>query len=53
MGYAHLISLATHHETESFVSRTPSIEYWETNTPHEKIRAISNYLEDVRPVPPC
>lgn len=47
MGYAHLTNLATSNETESFVSRTQSIEYWEANTPHDKIKAISEYLEDV------
>lgn len=49
------MNLATHNETESFVSKTQSVEYWDANTPHDKIKSISQYLEDVRlfigPVP--
>lgn len=27
--------------------RTPSTEYWDENVPHEKIKAMAEYLEDV------
>lgn len=48
MGYAHLTDLATHAEKDSFVSRTESVEYWEADAPQGKIKAIAEYLEDVR-----
>ncbi|KND86640.1 D-amino-acid oxidase [Tolypocladium ophioglossoides CBS 100239] len=46
MGYAHLAKLASERGEEAFVARAHSIEYWDANAPHEKIKAISEYLED-------
>ncbi|KAG5974135.1 hypothetical protein E4U55_000079 [Claviceps digitariae] len=51
LGYAHLTDLATHAEAESFVSRTESVEYWDEDAPHDKIKAISEYLEDFKVIP--
>ncbi|KAK2612259.1 D-aspartate oxidase [Conoideocrella luteorostrata] len=51
LGYAHLTDLASRNGQESFVSRTHSVEYWDANVPHEKIKAISGYLEDFKPIP--
>lgn len=33
---------------KSFVKRTPSTEMWDNVVPHDKIKAMSEYLEDVR-----
>ena len=33
---------------KSFVKRTPSTEMWDNVVPHDKITAMSEYLEDVR-----
>lgn len=46
-GYAHLRKLASENSDKSFVKKTPSIEFWDDNVPHEKINAMGNYLEDV------
>ncbi|KAG6001554.1 hypothetical protein E4U21_004094 [Claviceps maximensis] len=51
LGYAHLMDLATHAEEDSFVSRTQSVEYWDGDVPYDKIRAISEYMEDFRVIP--
>lgn len=48
MGYAHLTKLASENPDESHVHRTPSIELWDEDIPHDKIKAMSEYLEDVR-----
>jgi hypothetical protein len=48
LGYAHLAKLATELSRESFVLRTESIEYWDENITHDKIKAMAEYLEDVR-----
>lgn len=47
LGYAHLIKLASEHGDEAYIRRTDSIEYWDEHVPHDKIKAISEYLEDV------
>lgn len=47
LGYAHLMKLADHHGQEAFVQRTLSTEYWDDHIPHEKIKAMEGYLEDV------
>lgn len=51
MGYAYLTKLATERSEESYVKRTPSTEYWEETVPHDKIKHMSEYLEDVRIMP--
>ncbi|KHN94842.1 NAD(P)-binding domain protein [Metarhizium album ARSEF 1941] len=51
LGYAHLTNLATHHATESFVSLTQSMEYWDANPPHDKINSMSEYLKDFKIIP--
>lgn len=48
--YSHLTKLASEQPKESFVVRTPSTEFWDENVPHAKIKAMSEYLEDVRPL---
>ncbi|KAM4057386.1 FAD dependent oxidoreductase [Hirsutella rhossiliensis] len=47
LGYAHLGRMASEHGREAFVARTHSIEYWDASVPHDKIRTMSEYLEDV------
>lgn len=32
----------------SFVKKTPSIELWDEEVPYDKIKAMSEYLEDAR-----
>lgn len=49
LGYAHLARLADSVSKEAFVSRTESFEYWDENVPHDKIKNMSEYLQDVRP----
>lgn len=46
-GYAHLKKLAAEDSDKSFVKRTPSIEFWDDNVPHDKIKAMADYLDDV------
>ncbi|KAM0552686.1 hypothetical protein ACHAPJ_007783 [Fusarium lateritium] len=50
-GYFHLSKLASERPEESFVHRTPSIEYWDDNGPRDKIQAMSEYLEDFQQLP--
>lgn len=47
MGYAHLAKLASEHSRQSFVEKTESIEYWDENVPHDKIKTMKEYLQDV------
>ncbi|KAF5984241.1 d-amino-acid oxidase [Fusarium coicis] len=47
-GYAHLKKLAAEDSDKSFVKRTPSIEFWDDNVPHDKIKAMADYLDDFR-----
>ncbi|SPN96474.1 probable D-amino-acid oxidase [Cephalotrichum gorgonifer] len=51
LGYAHLAKLATEQPRESFVRRTESIEYWDENIPHDKIKSMADYLEDFKVLP--
>ncbi|KAF9881540.1 FAD dependent oxidoreductase [Colletotrichum karsti] len=51
LGYAHLCNLASEAERESFVKRTPSVEMWDEVVPHEKIKSMSDYLEDFKIIP--
>ncbi|KAG8410762.1 D-aspartate oxidase [Metarhizium acridum] len=51
LGYAHLTSLASHNPTESFVSWTQSVEYWDAHAPRDKIESISGYLKDFKTIP--
>ncbi|KAJ6437282.1 FAD dependent oxidoreductase [Purpureocillium lavendulum] len=51
LGYAHLKRLAAECGREAYVARTHSIEYWDSNAPHDKISAISEYLDDFRVTP--
>jgi len=43
--------LAAERGPEAYVKRTHSVEYWDSDAPRDKIRAISEYLEDVRTHP--
>ncbi|KAG5989635.1 hypothetical protein E4U43_004462 [Claviceps pusilla] len=45
------MDLATHAGEESFVSRTESVEYWDGDAPRDKIRAMSEYMEDFQVIP--
>ncbi|KAL6857408.1 D-aspartate oxidase [Amphichorda felina] len=51
LGYAHLTKLATECSEESYVKRTPSTEYWDDQVPHDKIKNMSEYLEDFKIIP--
>ncbi|KAI6784019.1 D-amino-acid oxidase-like protein [Emericellopsis cladophorae] len=51
LGYAHLMRLATECPAESYVERTPSVEYWQETVPHEKIKHMADYLEDFKVLP--
>ncbi|KFA60034.1 hypothetical protein S40285_08933 [Stachybotrys chlorohalonatus IBT 40285] len=50
-GYTHLTKLAAQDSKQSFVQKTPSIELWDDAIPREKIKAMSEYLEDFRILP--
>ncbi|KAH6675236.1 hypothetical protein F5X68DRAFT_140256, partial [Plectosphaerella plurivora] len=50
-GYAHLARLASRNPDEAFVQRTPSIEFWDSQVPHDKISTMAEYLEDFRVLP--
>jgi len=47
LGYSHLSKLASERPEETFVRRTESIELWDEDVPHHKIKEMSEYLEDV------
>ncbi|OTA01747.1 D-aspartate oxidase [Trichoderma parareesei] len=51
LGYTHLTRLASEHGDEAYIRRTASIEYWDEHVPHDKIKAISEYLEDFKEIP--
>ncbi|CAM1509510.1 Fc.00g032490.m01.CDS01 [Cosmosporella sp. VM-42] len=51
-GYSHLCKLATQSTSETFVQRTPSTELWDESVPHDKIKDMSEYLEDFRVLSP-
>ncbi|KAI9150451.1 esterase lipase [Paramyrothecium foliicola] len=51
LGYAHLTRLATEDSSGSYVQRTPSTEFWDEDVPLDKIKAMSEYLEDFRVLP--
>lgn len=53
LGYAHLTKLASQQPEESFVQRTPSTELWDEKVPKDKIRHMSDYLEDASHQPPA
>jgi hypothetical protein len=42
-----LTKLAAQDSKQSFVQKTRSIELWDDAVPREKIKAMSEYLEDV------
>ncbi|KAF4807599.1 D-amino-acid oxidase [Colletotrichum siamense] len=48
LGYSHLTQLATSLGRESFVQRTSSIEYWDEAVSDDKIKSMSEYLEDFK-----
>ncbi|KAH7015939.1 FAD dependent oxidoreductase [Ilyonectria destructans] len=50
-GYSHLSKLASEKPEYTFVQRTPSTEFWDDNVPRDKIKAMSEYLEDFRALP--
>ncbi|RSL91642.1 hypothetical protein CEP52_014215 [Fusarium oligoseptatum] len=51
LGYFHLSKLASERPEETYVRRTPSTELWDDNVPHDKIKTMSEYLEDFQPLP--
>ncbi|CAG9942591.1 unnamed protein product [Clonostachys rosea f. rosea IK726] len=51
LGYTHLSKLASEKPEATHVQRTPSTELWDDDVPHEKIKAMSEYLEDFRVLP--
>ncbi|KAF6796990.1 d-amino acid oxidase, partial [Colletotrichum sojae] len=51
LGYSHLTQLASTVGQESFVKRTPSIEYWDEAVLEDKIKSMSEYLEDFKAIP--
>ncbi|KAF6814087.1 d-amino acid oxidase, partial [Colletotrichum musicola] len=51
LGYGHLTQLASTVAQESFVKRTPSIEYWDEAVSEDKIKSMSEYLEDFKAIP--
>ncbi|KAH8122622.1 FAD dependent oxidoreductase [Trichoderma asperelloides] len=51
LGYTHLTKLASEQGDEAYIRRTHSIEYWDEHVPHDKIKAIAEYLEDFRELP--
>ncbi|KAF4459653.1 D-amino-acid oxidase [Fusarium albosuccineum] len=51
LGYIHLTKLASEKPQETYVRRTASTEMWDDNVPHDRIKAMSEYLEDFRPLP--
>ncbi|KAM5344011.1 hypothetical protein ACJ41O_012548 [Fusarium nematophilum] len=51
LGYVHLSKLASQNPAQSFVRRTPSLEYWDDEVPHEKIKDMAEYLEGFKVVP--
>lgn len=53
LGYAHLAKLASEQSDEAFIKRTPSIEFWDENVPRDKIKTMSEYLEDVSVLACC
>lgn len=46
-GYSHLMKLASTNPDTSYVHRTPSIEMWDEDIPENKIKDMSQYLQDV------
>ena len=38
---------ATVGSEKSYINKTPSIEMWDEAVPYEKIKAMSEYLQDV------
>ncbi|KIH91387.1 hypothetical protein SPBR_01801 [Sporothrix brasiliensis 5110] len=53
LGYRHLLQLATHHADEAFVTRTPSTEIWDDVVPNDKIKIMSEYLENFAVLTPA
>ncbi|VUC29626.1 unnamed protein product [Clonostachys rosea] len=51
LGYAQLTRLESLEGEKSYIKRTPSTEFWDEDVPHDKIRAMSEYLEDFRILP--
>lgn len=45
------MKLASEQPQQSWVLRTPSIEYWDSNIPREKLETMAKYLEDVSLLP--
>ncbi|KXJ87926.1 FAD dependent oxidoreductase [Microdochium bolleyi] len=50
-GYRHLRELCAKHGKEAFVQRTPSLEFWDEQIPSNKIKFMSEYLEDFKVLP--
>nr|XP_036586356.1 d-amino acid oxidase [Colletotrichum truncatum]KAF6796763.1 d-amino acid oxidase [Colletotrichum truncatum] len=51
LGYRHLTQLATSAGQESYIKRTPSVEYWDEAVSEDKIQSMSEYLEDFKLIP--
>lgn len=47
LGYAQLTQLQATDGKKAFINRTSSTEYWDEDVPSDKIKAMSEYLEDV------
>ncbi|KAG9258125.1 uncharacterized protein F5Z01DRAFT_670775 [Emericellopsis atlantica] len=50
-GYEFLRGIEATVGDKSFVKRTPSTEMWDDVVPHDKIKAMSEYLENFRIIP--
>lgn len=47
LGYTQLTQLEAADGEKAFIKRTPSIEYWDDHISSDKIKTMSEYLEDV------
>ncbi|KAH6696928.1 hypothetical protein F5X68DRAFT_219350 [Plectosphaerella plurivora] len=51
LGYQHLIKQASQYGRQSWIKRTPSVEYWDEGVSQDKLDSISAYLEDFKVIP--
>ncbi|KAH7076686.1 FAD dependent oxidoreductase [Paraphoma chrysanthemicola] len=45
-GYEHMMKLAEEHGREAYISKTPSLEYWDELPSQAKIESMAGYLKD-------
>ncbi|KAH7024407.1 FAD dependent oxidoreductase [Microdochium trichocladiopsis] len=50
-GYKYLRELWAKHGKDAYVQRTPSVEFWDEQIPSDKIKFMSEYLEDFKILP--